>query len=95
LQEIHGKNYQDFILRKLIPVVGDVREARMGIDAALADEIAEEVDVIVNSAANTTFDERYFHVLLFLLFAEHFFVIMFYDALVLDEKFAGMMSHWT
>ena len=37
----------------------------MGIEAALADEIAEEVDVIVNSAANTTFDERYSDVLLF------------------------------
>ncbi|ONK59681.1 uncharacterized protein A4U43_C08F9250 [Asparagus officinalis] len=59
LKEIHGKNYIDFMLRKLIPVVGDVREARMGIETTLADKITEEVDVIVNSAANTTFDERY------------------------------------
>ncbi|XP_072977375.1 fatty acyl-CoA reductase 2, chloroplastic-like isoform X2 [Typha angustifolia] len=59
LQEIHGKNYQAFILRKLIPVVGDVTEANIGINAELAEEISEEVDVIINSAANTTFDERY------------------------------------
>jgi len=30
----------------------------MGIEADLADKISE-VDVIVHSAANTTFDERY------------------------------------
>lgn len=59
LQEIHGKDYQDFIATKLVPVVGDVREANIGIAPELADEIAERVDIIVNSAANTTFDERF------------------------------------
>ncbi|KAF7041155.1 hypothetical protein CFC21_050984 [Triticum aestivum] len=59
LQEIHGDDYHGFITRKLVPVVGDVREANIGIAPELADEIAERVDIIVNSAANTTFDERY------------------------------------
>ncbi|PKA49346.1 Fatty acyl-CoA reductase 2 [Apostasia shenzhenica] len=59
LQAIHGKNYQAFMLRKLIPVAGNVREDDMGIEAKLAEEISEEIDVVVNSAANTTFDERY------------------------------------
>ncbi|KAJ1298626.1 hypothetical protein BS78_01G468300 [Paspalum vaginatum] len=59
LQEIHGKDYSSFIARKLVPVVGDVREANVGIAPDLADEIADQVDIIVNSAANTTFDERY------------------------------------
>ncbi|KAG0448444.1 hypothetical protein HPP92_027833 [Vanilla planifolia] len=59
LQEIHGNTYQEFMLRKLVPVTGDVREANMGIESALAEEISEEVHVIVNSAASTTFDERY------------------------------------
>lgn len=59
LQETHGKDYQDFIATKLVPVVGDVREANIGIAPELADEIAERVDIIVNSAANTTFDERF------------------------------------
>ncbi|OAY80869.1 Fatty acyl-CoA reductase 2, partial [Ananas comosus] len=59
LQEIHGKNYQSFMLRKLIPVVGDVRVGNIGIKPEIAEEISEEVDVIINSAANTTFDERY------------------------------------
>ncbi|KAF0912883.1 hypothetical protein E2562_019466 [Oryza meyeriana var. granulata] len=59
LQEIHGKDYHSFVARKLVPVVGDVREANVGIAPELASLIAEEVDIIVNSAANTTFDERY------------------------------------
>jgi alcohol-forming fatty acyl-CoA reductase len=62
LQEIHGKDYDGFVARKLVPVVGDVREANVGIAPALADEIADKVDVIINSAANTTFDERYVRV---------------------------------
>ncbi|XP_062216691.1 fatty acyl-CoA reductase 2, chloroplastic-like [Phragmites australis] len=59
LQEIHGKDYGSFVARKLVPVVGDVREANIGIAPELADEIADQVDIIINSAANTTFDERY------------------------------------
>uniref|UniRef100_A0A0E0KEL4 Fatty acyl-CoA reductase n=1 Tax=Oryza punctata TaxID=4537 RepID=A0A0E0KEL4_ORYPU len=58
-EEIHGKNYHSFVSSKQVPVVGNVREANIGIAPELAKEIAEEVDVIVNSAANTTFDERY------------------------------------
>ncbi|XBH55509.1 hypothetical protein VPH35_077577 [Triticum aestivum] len=58
-EEIHGKNYHSFVLSKQVPVVGNFREAYIGIAPELAKEIAEEVDVIVNSAANTTFDERY------------------------------------
>lgn len=59
LQEVHGKDYSSFIERKLVPVVGDVREANIGISPELADEIADQVDIIINSAANTTFDERF------------------------------------
>lgn len=59
LQEIHGEDYDAFVARKLVPVVGDVRETNVGIAPSLADEIADQVDVIINSAANTTFDERF------------------------------------
>ncbi|TVU30873.1 hypothetical protein EJB05_22520 [Eragrostis curvula] len=59
LREIHGNDYHSFITTKLVPVVGDVREAGIGISPELADEIAQEVDIIVNSSANTTFDERF------------------------------------
>lgn len=46
------------MLSKLVPVVGNVCESNLGIDDHTAEVIAKEVDIIVNSAANTTFDER-------------------------------------
>ncbi|CAO2038355.1 unnamed protein product [Urochloa humidicola] len=57
LQEIHGEDYHSFVARKLVSVAGDVTVANIGIAPKHAHEIAEEVDVIVNPAANTTFDE--------------------------------------
>ncbi|WVZ54079.1 hypothetical protein U9M48_004943 [Paspalum notatum var. saurae] len=59
LEEIHGKDYHSFLAKKLVPVVGDIKEANLGIAPDLAYRIAEEVDIIVNSAGNTTFEERY------------------------------------
>ncbi|KAL0428643.1 UNVERIFIED_CONTAM: Fatty acyl-CoA reductase 2 [Sesamum latifolium] len=59
LKQIHGKSYQAFMLSKLIPVVGNVCETNLGVDEDAAELLTEEVDVIINSAANTTFDERY------------------------------------
>nr|ART33386.1 male sterility protein 2 [Lycium barbarum] len=59
LKQVHGKSYQTFMLSKLLPVVGNVCESNLGIDEDTANMMAKEVDVIVNSAANTIFDERY------------------------------------
>ncbi|KAJ3673830.1 hypothetical protein LUZ60_005822 [Juncus effusus] len=59
LREMHGDDYEDFMLRKIIPVVGNVRESNIGIKPEMFEEISEEVEIIINSAANTTFDERY------------------------------------
>lgn len=47
-----------FMMSKLIPVVGNVCESDVGLHVDFAHLIANEVDVIVNSAANTTFNER-------------------------------------
>lgn len=46
------------MLSKLVPVLGNVCESNLGLEEAALDEIAKDVDIIVNSAANTTFDER-------------------------------------
>lgn len=46
------------MLSKLVPVVGNICEHNLGLDEDISNVIEEEVDVIVNSAANTTFDER-------------------------------------
>ncbi|KAH7554239.1 hypothetical protein JRO89_XS12G0140500 [Xanthoceras sorbifolium] len=58
LRQMYGKSYQAFMLSKLVPVVGNVCESNLGLEGDFADVIVKEVDVIVNSAANTTFDER-------------------------------------
>ncbi|WZY87738.1 hypothetical protein YC2023_044473 [Brassica napus] len=44
---------------KLIPVIGDIGEENLGIDSETADKISDEIDVIINSAGRTTFDDRY------------------------------------
>jgi fatty acyl-CoA reductase len=59
LRESHGKDYHLFVQRKLVPVVGDIQEADLGIAPELANEIMDEVDIIVNSAGNTNFHERF------------------------------------
>ena len=46
------------MLRKPVPVVGSLCESDLGMDEDLISEIAEEVDAIKNSAANTNFKVR-------------------------------------
>ncbi|KAL7201778.1 hypothetical protein ACSBR1_033475 [Camellia fascicularis] len=57
LQQTYGESYQDFMLSKLVPVVGNVCKDNLALED-VADAIKNEVDVIINSAANTNFDER-------------------------------------
>ncbi|XP_028787436.1 fatty acyl-CoA reductase 2-like [Neltuma alba] len=59
IKEGHGENYVEFMMRKLIPVAGTVCEADLEMDANTANDIANQVHVVVNSAATTSFDERY------------------------------------
>ncbi|KAF5181535.1 Fatty acyl-coa reductase [Thalictrum thalictroides] len=58
MEQSYGKFYKEFMLNKLVPVVGNVGEAGLGTEVGLADQIANEVDIIVHSAANTVFDQR-------------------------------------
>ncbi|KAL5781062.1 hypothetical protein ACOSP7_006091 [Xanthoceras sorbifolium] len=55
----HGKYYEDFMLRKLVYVCGNVCESNLGMDPNSMDAVAPQIDVIINSAANTSFDERF------------------------------------
>ncbi|KAH9673907.1 Fatty acyl-CoA reductase 2 [Citrus sinensis] len=59
LQQTYGECYQDFMLNILVPVVGNISEINLGLEGNLATVIANEVDVIINSAASITFHERY------------------------------------
>ncbi|KAH9673910.1 Fatty acyl-CoA reductase 2 [Citrus sinensis] len=51
LQQTYGECYQDFMLNILVPVVGNISEINLGLEGNLATVIANEVDVIINSAA--------------------------------------------
>ncbi|KAF5184925.1 Fatty acyl-coa reductase [Thalictrum thalictroides] len=59
MRQFYGKSYKDFMLKKLVPIVGNVCESGLGMEVGFADHIANEVDIIVHSAGSTTFDERY------------------------------------
>lgn len=63
LQIFHGTSYQGFMERKLTPIVGDLSKDNLGMDVKSLSELQGKVDIIVNSAASTTFDERYDHAL--------------------------------
>lgn len=58
LREKHGSSYEEFVREKLIPVVGNICEPNIGMDAYSANAIMEEVDVIIESAASTTLNDR-------------------------------------
>lgn len=59
IQENYGHEYESFMLQKLVPVTGNVTRDELGIQPDMADELLQDVDIVLNSAANTTFDERY------------------------------------
>ncbi|CAL5352931.1 unnamed protein product [Camellia sinensis] len=58
LQQTYGESYQDFTPSKLVPVVGNVCKDNPALEEDVADATKNEVDVIINSAANTNFDEN-------------------------------------
>ncbi|KAL9162593.1 hypothetical protein ABFS82_07G101800 [Erythranthe guttata] len=59
LEEKHGKYYQAFMKKNLVPVIGNICEPNLGMDADSASAIMKDVNVIIESAANTTMNERY------------------------------------
>ncbi|KAL3580902.1 hypothetical protein D5086_018737, partial [Populus alba] len=60
LREKHGAGLHSFISEKVTPVPGDISHEDLGVkDSSLKDEIWREIDVMLNFAATTNFDERY------------------------------------
>ncbi|XP_031255297.1 probable fatty acyl-CoA reductase 4 [Pistacia vera] len=60
LRDKLGANFKSFVLEKVVAVVGDVSELNLGVkDSKLMEEMYKEIDLVVNSAATTNFDERY------------------------------------
>ncbi|KAL4611669.1 hypothetical protein ACB092_08G142300 [Castanea dentata] len=60
LKEKLGTNLNSFVSEKITVVPGDISLEDLGLkDSILREEILNQVDVIVNLAATTNFDERY------------------------------------
>ncbi|XP_059430367.1 fatty acyl-CoA reductase 3-like [Corylus avellana] len=60
LKEKWGKNLSSFISEKVSVLPGDISLEDLGLkDSSLREELWNQIDVIVNLAATTNFDERY------------------------------------
>ncbi|XP_009781717.1 alcohol-forming fatty acyl-CoA reductase-like [Nicotiana tabacum] len=60
LKEKCGANFSTFISQRTTIVPGDITCENLGVkDSNLLDEMWREVDIVVNLAATTNFDERY------------------------------------
>ncbi|KAF5194509.1 Fatty acyl-coa reductase [Thalictrum thalictroides] len=60
LRDIHGKDFESFVSSKLTPVPGDVIYGNMGVqNSEMLEEMWSKINIIVNVAGNTKFDERY------------------------------------
>ncbi|KAL5717083.1 alcohol-forming fatty acyl-CoA reductase [Ranunculus cassubicifolius] len=59
LKERYSTNFNSFIMSKVTTIVGDISRINLGVDSKLREQLENEIDVIVNIAATTNFDERY------------------------------------
>ena len=59
LRERHGDGFQAYIDARLVPVVGDLGVEGLGLSQEDERRVTAEAEVIVNSAATTTFNERF------------------------------------
>ncbi|XP_027345646.1 fatty acyl-CoA reductase 1-like [Abrus precatorius] len=60
LRDKWGEDFDSLISEKLVAIAGDVSLENLGLkDENLNNEMLDEIDIIVNSAASTKFDERF------------------------------------
>jgi fatty acyl-CoA reductase len=59
LQALHGEEFEAFASEKVSTVLGNMSQEFLGMDPSMYAALAEELDIIVNSAGTTTFDERW------------------------------------
>ncbi|PRQ34450.1 putative oxidoreductase [Rosa chinensis] len=59
LRETRGEDFDSFVSQKVIALPGDIGFENLGMkDVVLMENMCNEIQIIVNSAANTKFDER-------------------------------------
>ncbi|HYX30212.1 MAG TPA: AMP-binding protein [Pyrinomonadaceae bacterium] len=56
VRERYGRAFEDFIRDKVAIVGGDIADDNLGFTEEEADRIAKDIDVIINSAGNVTFN---------------------------------------
>lgn len=61
LREKHAKDFNSFISNKVSPIAGDITYENLGVNVidGLLERLQQKIDIIVNVAAATKFDERY------------------------------------
>ncbi|XP_066326790.1 fatty acyl-CoA reductase 1-like [Miscanthus floridulus] len=59
LRDNYGEGFDLFIQEKLVPLAGDITNEGLGLEPPTFDDLAKEMDVIVNIAATTNFYQRY------------------------------------
>lgn len=57
LRAAHGERFPAFVQEKVEVVAGDITQADLGLEAAVRDRLAGEVDVVINNAALVGFEE--------------------------------------
>src|SRR4029079_6620985 len=56
LRERYGNKLEDFIRDKIVVVGGDIGDTNLGYSEEQAQQIADDIDVVLNSAGNVTFN---------------------------------------
>ena len=56
LRTRHGKNLEDVLREKIVVVGGDITHEHLGLGAERAREIAEDIDILLNSSGRVTFN---------------------------------------
>ncbi|MBI4553870.1 MAG: AMP-binding protein [Candidatus Latescibacteria bacterium] len=63
LRDLYGERFQEVLRQKMVAVAGDLTFDHLGMSADVYTSLTQEIQVVINSAASVTFDERIDHAL--------------------------------
>lgn len=58
VKEKYGAKWNSLILEKIRVLHGDIARHNLGLEESTLEHLFQHVDVVINSAATTDFDER-------------------------------------
>ena len=59
LKYYFNEKYSDLINKRIIPVLGDICKENFGLSSEMLDKIADDIDIVINSAANVAHFGKY------------------------------------